>query len=78
MEVINLEGTLYSLIPAVLMLVLVLWTRKLLLSLGTGIIVGALLIHDFDILLAIQQIWLVFRDIFFILQMDGMLGIFIY
>ncbi len=65
MEVINLEGTLYSLIPAVLMLVLVLWTRKLLLSLGTGIIVGALLIHDFDILLAIQQIWLVFRDIFY-------------
>ncbi|MFC4403050.1 Na+/H+ antiporter NhaC family protein [Gracilibacillus xinjiangensis] len=60
-----MEGTIYSLIPAILMLVLVLFTRKLLLSLGTGIIVGALLVHDFHVLNSVEQIWLVFRDIFY-------------
>lgn len=47
------------------MLVLVLVTRRVLLSLGTGIIVGALLIHDFNIVASLQQIWFVFRDIFY-------------
>jgi tetracycline resistance efflux pump len=60
-----MEGTIYSLIPAILMLILVLFTRKILLSLGTGIIVGALLIHDFRIGKSLEQIWLVFRDIFY-------------
>ncbi|MGP4038475.1 Na+/H+ antiporter NhaC family protein [Gracilibacillus sp. D59] len=60
-----MEGTIYSLIPAVLMLVLVLMTRRVLLSLGTGIVVGALLIHDFNIVASLQQIWFVFRDIFY-------------
>ncbi|SFL43611.1 Na+/H+ antiporter NhaC [Gracilibacillus orientalis] len=60
-----MEGTIYSLIPAILMLVLVLVTRRVLLSLGTGIIVGALLIHDFNIVASLQQIWFVFRDIFY-------------
>ncbi|WP_058308391.1 Na+/H+ antiporter NhaC family protein [Gracilibacillus massiliensis] len=60
-----MEGTIYSLIPAVLMLILVLLTRRILLSLGTGIIVGALLIHEFDVLKSLQQIWLVFRNIFY-------------
>ena len=32
-----MEGTIYSLIPALLMLVLVLLTRKVLLSLGRGL-----------------------------------------
>lgn len=64
-----MEGTIYSLIPAVLMLVLVLLTRRVLLSLGTGIVVGALLIHDFNIVASLQQIWLVFRDIFY--TVDG-------
>ncbi|WP_163538641.1 Na+/H+ antiporter NhaC family protein [Gracilibacillus sp. YIM 98692] len=60
-----MEGTIYSLIPAVLMLILVLLTRKLLLSLGTGIVVGALLIHEFRVMATLEQIWIVFRDIFY-------------
>ncbi|MFB1051174.1 Na+/H+ antiporter NhaC family protein [Paraliobacillus sp. JSM ZJ581] len=62
-----MEGTIYSLIPAVLMLVLVLLTRKILLSLGTGIVVGALLLHQFNIIDSFEQIWLVFRDIFYVI-----------
>ncbi|KAB8127837.1 Na+/H+ antiporter NhaC family protein [Gracilibacillus oryzae] len=60
-----MEGTIYSLIPAVLMLVLVLFTRNLLLSLGTGIVVGSLLIHDFNVFKSLEEIWLVFRNIFY-------------
>ncbi|GGB36518.1 Na+/H+ antiporter NhaC family protein [Virgibacillus dakarensis] len=59
-----MEGTIYSLIPAVLMLVLVLLTRKVLLSLGAGIIVGALFIHDFNILGSLNEIWETFYTIF--------------
>ncbi|ENH96269.1 hypothetical protein J416_11642 [Gracilibacillus halophilus YIM-C55.5] len=60
-----MEGTIYSLIPAVIMLILVLLTRNILLSLGTGIVVGAFLIHDFNLFASLQQIWIVFRDIFY-------------
>ncbi|GGA76779.1 Na+/H+ antiporter NhaC family protein [Ornithinibacillus halotolerans] len=59
-----MEGTIFSLIPAVVMLVLVLITRKVLLSLGVGIIVGALFIHDFNILNSVKEIWSVFYGIF--------------
>ncbi|MGJ9457500.1 Na+/H+ antiporter NhaC family protein [Oceanobacillus sp. CF4.6] len=59
-----MEGTILSLIPALLMLVLVVLTRKVLLSLGAGIIVGALLIHDFNILDSVSEVWMVFYNIF--------------
>ncbi|WP_077317730.1 Na+/H+ antiporter NhaC family protein [Virgibacillus proomii] len=59
-----MEGTIYSLIPAVLMLVLVLLTRNVLLSLGTGIVVGAILIHDFGIWEAIKEIVVQFYSLF--------------
>ncbi|WP_099160000.1 Na+/H+ antiporter NhaC family protein [Virgibacillus ndiopensis] len=67
-----MEGTIYSLIPALLMLVLVLLTRKVLLSLGIGIIVGALFIHDFNVLNALNEIWTIFYQIFYA---DGALNI---
>ncbi|GLO67034.1 MULTISPECIES: Na+/H+ antiporter NhaC family protein [Oceanobacillus] len=60
-----MEGTIYSLIPAVIMLLLVIITRNVLISLGTGIIVGALLIHNFNILSSITEIWEVFYTIFY-------------
>ncbi|WP_404453945.1 Na+/H+ antiporter NhaC family protein [Virgibacillus necropolis] len=60
-----MEGTIYSLIPAILMLVLVLLTKRVLLSLGIGILVGALFIHDFNILGTIEEIWVVFYQIFY-------------
>ncbi|RFA36990.1 sodium:proton antiporter [Virgibacillus dokdonensis] len=59
-----MEGTIFSLIPAVLMLVLVLLTRNVLLSLGTGIVVGALLIHNFSVLDSFHEIWTQFYTIF--------------
>lgn len=60
-----MEGTIYSLIPAVLMLVLVILTRKIYLSLGTGILVGALMLHDFNIIDTTVAIWTVFLNIFY-------------
>src|SRR5699024_11827844 len=65
-------GTIYSIIPAILMLVLVLLTRRVLLSLGAGIIVGALFIHDFAIWPSIKEIWSVFYEIFI---SDGSLNV---
>ncbi|PAV28730.1 sodium:proton antiporter [Virgibacillus profundi] len=67
-----MEGTIYSIIPALLMLLLVLLTRKVLLSLGAGIIVGALMIRDFNILGTLNEIWTIFYEIFFV---DGSLNI---
>ncbi|UFT98236.1 Na+/H+ antiporter NhaC family protein [Radiobacillus kanasensis] len=61
-----MEGTIYSLIPALIMLVLVLLTRKVLLSLGVGIIVGAFLIQDGHIWSSLKEIWLIFYGIFIV------------
>ncbi|WP_112181750.1 MULTISPECIES: Na+/H+ antiporter NhaC family protein [Paraliobacillus] len=60
-----MEGEIYSLIPAVLMLVLVLVTRKVLLSLGAGIIVGALMLQNFNIVETIKEVGIAFRNIFY-------------
>ncbi|MBX0357384.1 Na+/H+ antiporter NhaC family protein [Halobacillus sp. Nhm2S1] len=59
-----MEGTIYSLIPAVLMLILVLLTRKVILSLGIGIIVGAFLLTQMDIGGGVSLIWSIFASIF--------------
>lgn len=59
-----MEGTIFSLIPAIIMLLLVLLTRKVLLSLGAGILVGALFIHDFNVIGSLKEIWTVFYGIF--------------
>lgn len=62
--VASMVGEIQSIIPAVIMLVLVLLTRKVLLSLGTGIIIGALFIHHFNVFQAAKEIWLSFYKIF--------------
>ena len=59
-----MEGTIFSLIPAVLMLVLVLLTRKVILSLGIGIIVGAFMLTQMDIGAGLALIWSIFAGIF--------------
>ncbi|RWZ54897.1 Na+/H+ antiporter NhaC family protein [Halobacillus fulvus] len=59
-----MEGTIYSLIPAILMLILVLFTRKVILSLGIGIIVGAFMLTQMDIGAGIALIWSNFSSIF--------------
>ncbi|NAP01241.1 Na+/H+ antiporter NhaC family protein, partial [Halomonas sp. MG34] len=60
-----MEGTIFSLIPAILMLLLVLLTRNIYVSLGVGIIVGALFIHHFSILDSLKEIGTSFSNIFF-------------
>ncbi|GIO25137.1 Na+/H+ antiporter NhaC family protein [Oceanobacillus sp. J11TS1] len=67
-----MEGTIYSLIPAVIMLILVLLTRRVLISIGTGIVVGALLLNDFHLMGTLNEIWAVFYTIFYA---DGALEI---
>ncbi|WP_042222676.1 Na+/H+ antiporter NhaC family protein [Oceanobacillus manasiensis] len=59
-----MEGTIFSLIPAILMLILVLLTRNIYVSLGVGIIVGALFIHQFSILDSLKEIGSSFSNIF--------------
>ncbi|MRG85167.1 Na+/H+ antiporter NhaC family protein [Salinibacillus xinjiangensis] len=59
-----MTGTIYSLIPPLIMIILVLLTRKVTLSLGVGIIIGALFIHEFNVMDSIQQIWSAFYGIF--------------
>ncbi|UJL45193.1 Na+/H+ antiporter NhaC family protein [Virgibacillus sp. NKC19-16] len=66
-----MEGTILSIIPAVIMLILVLLTRKVLISLGAGILIGALFIHDFAIWDTIKEIGTVFYEIF---VLDGALN----
>jgi Na+/H+ antiporter NhaC len=58
-------GTIYSLIPAIVTLILVILTRRVLFSLGAGIILGAFFIHDFQIFRSLQEIWTVFIEIFY-------------
>src|SRR5699024_918236 len=67
-----MEGTIFSIIPPLVMLILVLVTSRILLSLGTGIILGALFIHNFNIADTLKEIWFVFADIF---VSDGALNI---
>lgn len=61
-----MEGTIFSVIPAIVMLVLVLVTRKILLSLGSGIIIGALFINNFAIINSLEEIWKSFYAIFYV------------
>ncbi|WP_067844099.1 Na+/H+ antiporter NhaC family protein [Amphibacillus sediminis] len=60
-----MEGTIYSLIPAILMLILVVCTRKIFLSLGVGIVVGALMLHQFNIVDSVGEVVTVFVNIFY-------------
>ncbi|SIS71877.1 Na+/H+ antiporter NhaC family protein [Salimicrobium salexigens] len=60
-----MEGTIYSLIPAVLMLILVIATRQVLLSLGLGILIGAFMLTGFDITGTLSLLWQEFSTIFY-------------
>ncbi|WP_261130435.1 Na+/H+ antiporter NhaC family protein [Bacillus sp. Marseille-Q3570] len=59
-----MENTIYSLIPPLLALLMVALTRKVLLSLGTGILVGAFMLNNFNILGSFTQIFEIIRDLF--------------
>ncbi|PKR78091.1 sodium:proton antiporter [Halalkalibacillus sediminis] len=61
-----MEGTIWSLVPPLVVIILVLLTRKVLLSLGAGIVVGALMIAEFDVIEALNQIWSSFIGNFYV------------
>ncbi|WP_078379101.1 Na+/H+ antiporter NhaC family protein [Sutcliffiella halmapala] len=52
-----MEGTIYSLIPPVLAILMVILTRRVLLSLGVGILAAALLLADFNPLTMLVLVW---------------------
>src|SRR5699024_2503555 len=62
---VNEVDTFLPLLPAILMLALVIFTRKIVLSLGTGIFVGALIYTDFSIGQTFKTIWMYFYQIFY-------------
>lgn len=62
---VNEVDTFLPLLPAILMLALVIFTRKIVLSLGTGIFVGAFIYTDFSIGQTLKTIWLYFYQIFY-------------
>ncbi|MCD5325170.1 MULTISPECIES: Na+/H+ antiporter NhaC family protein [Pontibacillus] len=67
-----MEGTIYSLIPPLVMLVLVLVTRRVLISLGVGILLGAFMLHDFSLSATLSEVWKQFYTIFYV---DGALNL---
>ncbi|WP_156911808.1 Na+/H+ antiporter NhaC family protein [Salibacterium aidingense] len=58
------EPTALSLLPPLLALAMIIATRKVLPSLGTGIIIGALLLNDWSLFPSIMQLWEIFASIF--------------
>ncbi|MGN1401114.1 MAG: Na+/H+ antiporter NhaC family protein, partial [Bacillus sp. (in: firmicutes)] len=61
-----MENTIFSLIPAVVALVLVLTTRKVLLSLGIGSISAALLLADFNPMEAVTILVDAIKSLFYV------------
>lgn len=60
-----MEGTVYSLLPPVLAILMVILTRKVLLSLGVGIAAAALVLTKFSVTEALQKVWGSFSAIFY-------------
>ncbi|MET3506291.1 Na+/H+ antiporter NhaC family protein [Halalkalibacter oceani] len=60
-----MEVTVWSLVPPVLALVMVILTRRVLLSLGMGIVVGALMLHQFNPMQALTNIYAIVMGIIF-------------
>jgi tetracycline resistance efflux pump len=58
------ENSIYSLIPPALAILMVILTRQVLISLGAGIIAGALLLHDFSISATFKEIGTIIKGHF--------------
>ncbi|WP_456273464.1 Na+/H+ antiporter NhaC family protein [Bacillus sp. AK031] len=59
-----MENTIYSLLPPLLAILMVILTRRVLLSLGVGIVTAALLLAEFSIGETVSIIWDAFKGIF--------------
>jgi tetracycline resistance efflux pump len=63
-SIMGFENSIYSLIPPVLAILMVILTRRVLVSLGAGIVAGALLLHDFKIGAALKEIGIIIKGHF--------------
>ncbi|MFC6039485.1 Na+/H+ antiporter NhaC family protein [Paenisporosarcina macmurdoensis] len=59
-----MSGTIFSILPPILAIVMVLITRRVLLSLGAGVVLGALLIHSFAPVDSLTTLWKSFQVTF--------------
>ncbi|ASK61109.1 sodium:proton antiporter [Virgibacillus phasianinus] len=59
-----MENTIWSLVPPLLAIIMVLLTKRVLLSLGVGIIAAAFFIKSFDVLASLTIIWDAFKGVF--------------
>ena len=64
MELISLSHSGLSLLPPVIAVMLAIVTRRVLLSLGLGVLIGAVLIADYDLLNALQYIYTTVLSLF--------------
>jgi tetracycline resistance efflux pump len=60
----TMENTIYSLIPPLLAIIMVILTRRVLLSLGVGIVASAFLLAEFSITKTFTFMWDAFKGIF--------------
>jgi Na+/H+ antiporter NhaC len=59
-----MSGTIFSILPPIIAIIMVLITRRVLLSLGAGVVVGALLIHSFAPVDSLTTLWKSFQVTF--------------
>jgi len=69
-----MEGSWLSLLPPIVAIAMVIITRRVLLSLGAGIITAALLVVNFAPLATLETLWLSFSDVFWSYGEDGAAG----
>lgn len=59
-----MENTIWSLVPPLLAIIMVLLTKRVMLSLGIGIIAAAFFIESFNVLASLASIWKAFKGVF--------------
>ncbi|ARK31943.1 Na+/H+ antiporter NhaC family protein [Halalkalibacter krulwichiae] len=69
-----MESSILSLLPPILALVMVILTRRVLLSLGVGAIVGAMMLNDFNPLTAAANIYAIVMGIIFDFEAEATFG----
>jgi tetracycline resistance efflux pump len=59
-----MEGTIISLLPSVITIALIIFTRRIFLSLGTGIVLGAILIEQWNVFASVVTILEIMKGVF--------------
>ena len=65
-------GTIYALIPALLTIALVIFTRRVVLSLGIGAISAAFILANFNLIQTVETLGSTFSGLIF--EKDGLIG----